>query len=614
MAPLRVVLPVIAAAAADASESGPRTPSEAPVRRGLALGPLVSAVRRLSVELYRPERRGRAVLWSVFVIFLALASTLYAVGMSVVLRLFWNALSAKDPAKFAKLMKLYGLAVVVGPVVNSTFDWAKGRLALLWRSALTEKYLKDYFQSGAVPYYQIATGTTGAVAGSMDNPDQRLTDDIRTFTERAVRFLCVFGVAIFDLAIFSVILFRIYPPLLLALIAYAVVGTVFVSLYGKSLVGLNSAQLQREADYRFSLLRVRDNAESIAFYRGEENEKSESLRRFGLLFENAIRLLGKSRNVTFVATSWRYWCQVVPSLIMGPAYFAGKIVLGAISQTMFSFNHVLSSMGLMVTEFVALSEFGAGVRRLDRLAGAINAATNEDDAITGGTVGITTELAEPGAAPGIQIRQFSLQTPVSPRRPLVQNLNVDVDPGQRLLLCGVSGIGKTSLLRAIAGLWKAGVGSVSRPAESETMFLPQRPFLSLGSLRDNVLYGSQLDTVPDEDVLAALTRVNLPDAALRMGGLAAAGEDVGRRLSLGEQQRLAFARVLVAKPKCVLLDESTSALDADNEKLMYDILRELGVTCVSVGNQASLPKYHDVELRLQAEGQWKLSPLEQGSV
>jgi vitamin B12/bleomycin/antimicrobial peptide transport system ATP-binding/permease protein len=577
--------------------------------KGLGSGvELLRAVRRLAVPLYSRERRWIAIAWTAAVILLALLSTLYAVGMSVVLRLFWNALSQKDPAKFSKLMTLYGVAVVVGPIVISMFDWAKGRLALMWRRALVSKLVGEYLQGeGIVPYYRLAT------TSAIDNCDQRLSEDVKGFTDRAVRFFCVFGVAIFDLAIFSVLLYKIYSPLFYGLIAYAVVGTVFISLYGRPLVGLNSAQLSREADYRSSLLRIRDSAESIAFYSGEASEKKQVLDRFRAVFDNAIRLLGMTRNVSFLASSHRYWVQVVPSLIMGPAFFAGKVVLGAVSQTLFSFNHVLSSISMIVVEFVALSEFGAGVRRLDQLSAAIDPTSSAARvASSDGTVGITTTYSEPEAPARLVLRDFCLQTPTSPRRPLVQRLNLEVEEGDRLLIVGVSGIGKTSLLRAIAGLWTSGVGSVTRPSASETLFLPQRPFLTLGSLRENVIYplgGEAAAHISDSDVLSALSLVNLATLAERMGGLDVSGAVLSWRLSLGEQQRLALARVLISNPKIVLLDESTSALDEANQQQMYELLRSLGVTCVSIGNRSSLVKHHNKVLTLEENGAWSLSPV-----
>lgn len=479
--------------------------------------------------------------------------------MSTVLRKFWNTLSARDPDKFNDLLKLYGVAVVVGPFLLAGFDWTKGRLALLWRECLTEKFLGGYFEDGGrggAPYYQIVMGR------KVDNSDQRLTDDVRQFTERAVRFLCVGVVAIFDLGVFSFVLYRIFPPLFFTLILYSILGSVGVSLYGRGLVGTNARQLQLEADYRFSLLRVRDNAESIAFYRGGASEKDESFRRFREVFFNSIRLLGLSRNVSLISNSYRYWIQVMPSIVLAAPYFEGKIVLGTFSQTLFSFNHVLSSMGLFVAEFVALSEFGAGIRRLEKLSEAIEDAVSDPAAANGDTPGITLDAAPVGAPAALTISNLCLQTPASTSyQTLVQNLSLSLKPGKRLLVNGASGIGKTSLGRSLAGLWTAGSGSIAAPDAADTLFLPQRPFLSLKSLRDNAVYplsGSAAAAVTDEDVLSALVRVNLPHVVERMGGLDADGERIGRTLSVGEQQRLAFARVLTTRPRFLLLDESTS--------------------------------------------------------
>jgi vitamin B12/bleomycin/antimicrobial peptide transport system ATP-binding/permease protein len=577
--------------------------------KGLGAGlELLRAVRRLTGPLYASDRRWIAISWTAAVVLLALLSTLYSVGMSIILRLFWNALSQKDSAKFSKLMKLYGVAVVVGPIILSLFDWTKARLALMWRESLVAKLVGEYLAGeGSVPYYRLA------MTSSIDNCDQRLSEDVKGFTERAVRFFCVFGVAIFDLIIFSVLLFKIYPPLYYGLIVYALLGTVVVSLYGRQLVGLNSAGLTREANFRFSLLRIRESAESIAFYGGESREKRQVLDRFGAVFENAIRLLGMTRNVSFLASSHRYWVQVVPSLIMGPAFFAGKVVLGALSQALYAFNHVLSSISLIIVEFVALSEFSAGVRRLDQLSSAIDPESIAEQETHGdGTLGISTAYADPNSSARLSIRSFSLQTPTTPHRPLVQSLNLDVESGERLIVCGVSGIGKTSLLRAIAGLWKSGAGNISRPRASETLFLPQRPFLTLGTLRDNVIYpleGAAAAKVSDADVLSALALVNLPDVADRMGGLDTSGDELSWRLSLGEQQRLALARVLISNPKIVLLDESTSALDGQNQDHVYELLRSLGVTCISVGNRASLVRHHNKMLTLEADGAWTVTLL-----
>lgn len=394
---------------------------------------------RLAKPLYAGRRRNVAIAWTLLVLFLAFGTTLYAVGMSTVLRKFWNTLSARDPEKFSSLLRLYGVIVVVGPFLLAGFDWAKGRLALIWRQALTEKLLGGFFADGgstAAPYYRIVMGR------AVDNSDQRLTDDVRLFTERAVRFLCVFGVAVFDLSVFSVVLFKILPPLFFTLIVYSVLGSVGVALYGRGLVGTNTRQLKLEADYRFSLLRVRDNAESIAFYRGGASEKEESLRRFRDVFSNSIRLLGLSRNVAFFSNSYRYWIQVLPSIVLAKPYFDGKIVIGTFSQTLFSFNHVLSSMGLFVAEFVALSEFGAGIRRLEKLSDEIDVAAAEAIAAGIGTNPGIELLPTPADAPAaLTVKNLCLQTPASTAyQSLVQNLDLSISAGQRLLIKGQSGM------------------------------------------------------------------------------------------------------------------------------------------------------------------------------
>lgn len=563
------------------------------------------AIGRLAAPLYTGKRKTTAYAWTVFVVVMALVSTLYAVGMSFILRMFWNSLSSKDSELFQKLLRSYSFAVVIGPVVVSFFDWAKARLALAWRNALTSSLVEEFLRPSKLSYYAI----TQALVPGVDNADQRLSDDIRLFSERAVRFICVLSVAVFDLAVFSAVLYKLYPPLFGLLFAYAVGGTAVIALYGRSLVGLNAAQVSREGNFRFSLLRVRENSESIAFYGGEKLEKREVFSRLGALVDNAMRLLGMNRNVTFLATSHRYWIQVVPNFIMAPVYFSGKISMGTISQVLYSFNHVLSSTGLIVTEFVALSEFAAGVRRLTQLSEAIRKdIVHESD----GTLGIDFQIAGPGAAPRIAVQNLCLQTPNQGfRQPLVQNLNFTVEPGQRLLVNGQSGIGKTSLLRALAGLWKSGAGTVEKPCHSDTLFLSQKPFIMLGTLRENVLYplmNEEAGTVSDDEILHALSKVNLNSLTLRIGGLGASGEEIDRRLSVGEKQRLAFARVALNKPKFVVLDEATSALDEDNEREMYKLIQELGATCISVGNRATLLPFHDTVLTLIDDGNWHLSP------
>lgn len=575
----------------------PKSPtSSLPQKPWAAFVEILQGVWQLSFPLWTSRRRTIALLWIAATVLFALGATLYAVLLSNVKKFFWNVISQKDVANFPKLLAVYGVTVALGPIVLGLFDWVKDRLSLVWRRALTERFLGAYFER--LNYYKLSQGI-----GNIDNPDQRIEQDVAKFTKRAVRFLTVIGVAVFDLIIFSVVLYRIYSPLFYVLLGYAILGTLATVGVGRRLLLVNRLQAMMEADFRFGLVRVRESTENVAFYGGEEAERSELLHRFGSLFRNFISLAGLKRNVAFVSRSFQYWAQVLPTAVIAPQYFAGKIFMGTISQVYFSFNHVLGSVGLVVAEFAALAEFGAGVRRLKGFADVMKAGgatTNLDD------VQIETLIEEEKGAQRIRIDGLTVETPSYPKRVLVRDLNIEVGKGESLLVAGRSGLGKSSLMRAVCGLWDTGAGRVTRPHSENTLFLPQRPFIMLGTLRENVIYPSRRENVTNAEVEDALRRANLGYLLQRGDGLDSSGEMLTRKLSLGEQQRLGFARIVISKPKVVVLDESTAALDEHNERDMYKMVKEMGTTVISVGNRPSLIKVHDRVLRLKEWGQWSV--------
>lgn len=572
------------------------SPSNSPLG---ALKDILTGMVELAQPLWGGDRKLIAWLWTLASLLFAFTSTLYAAMLSVIQRTFWNVLNAKEAAKFQKLLAVYFVAVILGPIVIAVFEWLKERLALAWRKALTHHFLSQYLTNRN--HYRLTLS-----AQKVDNPDQRLSEDIMQFTSRAVRFFCVIGVGIFDLGVFSYILYNVYKPLLLTVILYSVIGTGVIAYFGRRLVPLNRLQLSREADFRYNLVRVRECSESIAFYGGEKAEGNELRHRFDEAFRNAIGLLGLKRDISFASNSYRYWAQVIPMAVVAPAYFRGAMPIGAISQMFFSFNHVLSSMGLVVTEFSALAEFSAGVRRLRQLSRALSQGSSKSSAVELAPSKIISDHHQDGAPADMKLTNLSLQTPSRPPRKLVQDLNMYIEAGQRVLVVGSSGVGKSSLLRALCGLWDDGEGTIALPRKSDILFLPQKPFITLGSLRQNVLYPQSDAGVTDEEIEKALAEVNLAHVSERMGGLGASGEQLELRLSLGEQQRLAFARVLFAKPRFFAGDEFTSALDLENERLLYKKLRDLNITYISVGNRPSLLDFHDVVLHLQPEGAWSI--------
>ena len=390
----------------------------------------------------------------------------------------------------------------------------------------------------------------------------------------------------------------------------------------RAVVGQNAQQLLKEADLRYSLVRLRENAESIAFYGGEAREAEEVGARLDRAVANKREILGTQRNLEFFTTAYTYLVQILPVLVVSPLYFAGTIELGVVTQSAGAFNHVLNDLSLIVNQFEGLSSFSAGLGRLatfvERMesycdasecaldANATFVLRDEPRAAPARRVEATEAASTNGAV--LAIDGLRLETPDG-NRELFGDLSLEVRGGDHLLVTGASGAGKSSLLRAVAGLWDRGEGSVVRPPRNETVFLPQRPYATLGSLRQQLVYPKTVAEAAarDEDLRAALE-------TCRLGRLAASDLDTvrdwGDELSLGEQQRLAFARVLVARPRLCVLDEATSALDLANEAAMYGALAAVpGLTYVSVGHRPSLVDFHARRLDVKGGDRFEVQEL-----
>lgn len=621
---------------------------------------------RLALPYWKRNKDARVDLAGVLA--LTLLQSGIAVAFSYISKDFWTALNTKDSALFLHQAGLFFGALCVFTPIVVYYQYFRDKCALKWRDWLTQTILQQYVSNRN--FYNLDQNADIRV----DNPDQRIAQDLSSFTYESLAFVLTVLISCVDLVAFSSILFSIYPPLFGVLVVYAATGTALTSSVGKKLVGLNYAQLVREADFRYSLIRFRDNAESVAFFAGEKREQAEITRRLSNVVENLTNVIGLQRNLGFLQTGYRYLVQVLPALVVAPLYFNGLVQLGVVTQSFGAFSHVLNDLSLVVNRFDQLSQFGAGIERLGEFVEALEKNLEEEDRTFGslptskklaaaadeshenplavvenGTVSSNGVHASNGVAssngvadstvyassngaiksiPGNEqtiemretasneliLRNLSLYTPSDgvPRR-LINNLSLVLEPGQRLLVAGPSGVGKSSLLRAISGLWTNGTGVIERPSTDKVFFLPQKPYCTMGSLRANMLYPRDDDEkAPSNEVLLnVLKEVNLEELPGRMGGFEAV-RDWGDTLSLGEQQRLQFARLLLAKPKMAVIDEGSAALSIDAEKRMYNLLESMGITVISIGHRPSLLKYHDVLLRLSGDDvPWEVERIEQ---
>ncbi|CAL5224458.1 g7149 [Coccomyxa viridis] len=578
---------------------------------------------QLGVPYWQDPEEGKKARWALAgVIALTLGQTGVSVLFNFLGRDFFNALSQKDAERFTQMLFKWLGGIALGVPVFVYRDYLQSRLSLEWRDYMTRKLTEDYFRN--TTFYQIQSGAM------IDNPDQRV-----------------------DLISFSGILYSIYPPLFLALLVYSIGGTGTSLFLGRKLVGLNFQQEAQEANFRFGLVRVRENAESIAFYNGEASEAKLLFQRLSAVVVNYGQLLVTSRNLSFFTSFYRFLIQVLPAAVVAPLYFRGEIEFGVINQSSSAFNHILTDVSLVVYQIEALAGFSAIIDRLGEFSEVVETFASPDqgsaDASGNGSsapqrielIDVPTATQHsPAGQPLLRLEGVTLRIPDGSRT-LVDSLDVEVAPGESLLVVGPSGAGKTSLLRAIAGLWSSGSGKITRHALAshqrygkavsadgsggDILFVPQRPYMVLGTLREQLLYptwptGANSKDVAharrppgDDELREVLAQVRLSPLLQRSSqapsngnSAAAAGLDCqadwAAMLSLGEQQRLAFGRILLSKPKLVLMDEATSALDIDNEEHLYKSIAEAGVTFVSIGHRPSLASFHQKVLRINVSG------------
>lgn len=530
-------------------------------------------------------------LMGAIILFLLLSSTGVNVISSYLSRDLMTVMARHQMSNYFSLLWLYSSSLIAIAPLMVFSNYIKKKLCLHWQQWLTNYFLDQYLHNKA--YYELKTNP------DIDNPDQRISKEVESFTQTILDFWVAILNQVVNLISYAIVLWTISQLLVVTLVVYSVLANLGVIFCSKWLVNLNGEKLQSEANFRYGLVRIRDNAESIAFSRGENQELSIVKQRFTKLMQNLNQIIGWERNIEFLTVAYQNSIFIIPYLAVGSLYFSGQVELGTLTQATILCAQISGSLAVILRRVDSLSALAAVVNRLATLAEVLTELKGPQKNAN------TIERLEDNY---FALKAVTLQTP-NGEQTLVKDLSLSVELGEGILIMGASGCGKSSLIRSIAGLWNTGCGSIVRPDLEKIMFLPQRPYMILGSLREQLLYPQTNLHIQDEELESMLHQVNLPELLSKVGGFDAE-LDWSSILSIGEQQRLAFARLLLNRPNYAFLDEATSALDLQNEKHLYQQLQQSETTFISVGHRESLLNYHHRVLELLTDSSWRLIPVQ----
>ena len=558
---------------------------------------------RLTYPYWQSEEKVRAWGLLILIVALGLLSVYLTVLFNDWYQRFYDALEKKNASVFWHEIGTFSWLAVLWVIVSVYRVYFQQMLEMHWRNWLNKDFLSSWLRDRA--YYRMQ------LSSSTDNPDQRVAEDLKLFTSMTLSLSLGFLNSLVTLVSFVGILWTISGPLSFTFagmhftipgymvwgcLAYAIIGSTIAQWLGRPLIGLNFSQQRFEADYRFGLVRLRENAEGVALYAGEASEQKNLLGHFGNVLGNWWSLIRSQKRLGWFTFSYGQAAVIFPFLLAGSRYLSGAITLGTLMQISSAFGQVKDALSWFVDNYVNIAPWKASVDRLLTFRDSIDLATSANEQKTG--IQVTQTSDEQIAVDGLDL--------ALPNGSIILNgANAKIETGERVLVSGASGSGKSTLFRAIAGIWPFGSGRVSRPDAKRTLFLPQQPYLPIGSLRDTVSYPGKPGEFSDAQIVDALRACKLEGLITRLDEQ----QHWGQLLSPGEQQRLAFARALLHKPDWLFMDEATSALDEATEKEMYRLLNERlpNSTFVSIAHRPNVEAFHTRRIEIAPDGDGKMT-------
>jgi putative ATP-binding cassette transporter len=568
----------------------------------------IGKVWSLTYPYWQSEERGRAWGLLVTIIALTLGLVYIDVQFNTWNREFYNALEQKNYADFKDLILYFAFLAVVFIAAAIYKLYLTQMLTMRWRAWLTKHYIADWMDRQV--YYRLELDRRGT-----DNPDQRIAEDLKLFTDGTLSLSLGLLSSVVTLVSFITILWAVSGPITLfgytiagymvwAALIYAVAGSIFTHYVGRPLIGLNFQQERYEADFRFTLVRLRENAEGVALYRGEAPEREGLLTRFERIRANWWELMRFTKRLTGFTAGYSQIAIIFPFIVAAPRYFAGAMPLGGLMQIASAFGQVQGALSWFVQSYGTLANWRASVDRLLTFHAALDSTVHDAEAAPA-----IPQVRDAEAS--IRAEGLALAVPGSegnPARTLLADASFAIVPGERLLITGPSGSGKSTIFRALAGIWPFGRGTIRVPEDARVLFLPQKPYIPIGTLRDAVSFPAPAGAFGDDALREVLRDCRLDRFTERLDET----QNWSMLMSGGEQQRLAVARALLHKPDFLFLDEATASMDETLERAMYELLVErLPCTAItSIAHNPEVAAFHARTLRMQAgsEGAVQLQP------